>query len=307
MSSMRFPPWICAPSWCWSSSVSGRRSGPTPCGPQLAEPVIWMSCRSSRTLIASAVPPSCARSTVHLQDQVDRVGVAVAATAVPGSITAGWRLTWRVNLILTRSGGPRPCRWAIRARGQVHEARVRSHDSRTGPAALALRSLQRPIAAAVRALPVAARDSTDPAAVSPCVAAGEEAVTCVATTSAVRATTSSGTGNWAAGTAGDVSSGAGAQSRFGPSTCPRPHRGVPLCRRKAGAVRFRTSWATRGNRGRGGGARPPAAPSSSSSARSGANAAGASRRRRRPARRGPGRGFHEDPASRSAGIDSPRR
>ena len=192
--------------------------------------------RSSRTLIASAVPPSCARSRPP-PGSGRSCWSCRRRDSRAGLDTAGWRLTWRVNLILTRSGSPRPCRWAIRARGRVHESPCSFARFSNGACSVCPCSLQRPIAAAVRALPVAARDSTDPAAASPCVAAGEEAVTCVATTSAVRATTSSGTRRWAAGTAGDVSSGAGAQSRFGPSTCPRPHRGVPLCRRKAGAVR----------------------------------------------------------------------
>ena len=37
------------------------------------------------------------------------------------SMTPGEMLTWRVNLILTSSGSPRPCRRAIRDSGRVHD------------------------------------------------------------------------------------------------------------------------------------------------------------------------------------------
>ena len=36
MNSIRFPPWIWAPSWWESSFVSGLPSGPSPSGPQFA-------------------------------------------------------------------------------------------------------------------------------------------------------------------------------------------------------------------------------------------------------------------------------
>src|SRR5262245_37928492 len=114
------------------------------------------------------------------------------------SITPGEMFTWRVNLILTSRGRPRPCRRAIRGSGRVHDQ---------PRLVLTIFDRERATLAAATTLLVDATPAADAASVAALEPSGvleSEAVTCVARTRASAPTTSATARRLVPGTAGDV-------------------------------------------------------------------------------------------------------